>query len=83
MEYIYNGNKVFVKVIVGFKIEPLEKEYLICSFDDDVNSDTVSMVILELQTIDGEKILVDIPDEDTKMVMTFYNELKEQALMEE
>ena len=82
MEYIYNGKNVVVKIIGGFKIDSIEKEYVICSFDDDLKSDTISMVILELEIIDNEKVLVDIPDEDTEMVMMFYNELKSQALKE-
>lgn len=82
MEVMYNGKKNIVNILGGFKIEELNKEYVMCTFDSDLSSDKVSVVILETETIDNEIYLKDIEEEETEMVLLFYNRMKEESLSE-
>lgn len=76
MKYIYNSKEIEVDVIGGFKIEELNKEYVLCVYDDDKNNDKVMMSIMEI--CDGE--LVSIPNEEKEIVLGFYQSFKETII---
>lgn len=81
MKTVINGKEVSVEVIGGFRVEDLDKEYALCTYDDDGNSDKVMMVILELNVDEyGFKTLVSIPDEEKEIVLECYKAVKENIL---
>ena len=81
MKTIVNGKEVSVEVIGGFRVEDLDKEYVLCSYDDDKDSDKVLMVILEVEEDEfGNRILVSIPDEEKEIVLNCYNAIKQNIL---
>lgn len=83
MKTMINGKEVSVEVIGGFKVEELEKEYALCVYDDDKESDKVLMVILELESDEyGSQRLVSIPDDEKEIVLQFYNTIKQDLLEE-
>ena len=76
-----NGKEIYVSVLGGFFIDELEKEYVLCSYDDDKDSDKVMVAILETGTDgNGNKILVSIPDDEKEIVLNFYKAFKASLL---
>lgn len=76
-----NGKDVYVSILGGFVIDELEKEYVLCSYDDDINSDKVIVAILETNVNEnGDKILVSIPDDEKEIVLNFYKSFKASLL---
>lgn len=81
MKTVINGKEVSVEVIGGFRVEDLDKEYALCTYDDEANSDKVMMVILELNVDEyGFKTLVSIPDEEKEIVLECYKAVKQNIL---
>jgi hypothetical protein len=76
MKCIYNNKEIEIEVIGGFKIEELNKEYVLCVYDDNKDSDKVMMSIMEIN--DG--VLVSIPDEEKEIVLDFYQSFKESII---
>lgn len=76
MQYEYHKDNVIVKIIGGFKIEELGKEYVLCTFDDNPSSKKIEMIIFEVK--DNE--LIDIPEEETEMVLMFYKSIRNDIL---
>lgn len=77
---VVNGKEIDVNVLGGFKIDELDKEYVICSYDDDETSNEALIVILQVENTESGQELVSIPYEEKEMVMLFYQELKEKLL---
>ena len=76
-----NGKDVYVSILGGFVIDELEKEYVLCSYDDDINSDKVIVAILETNVNEnGDKRLVSIPDDEKEIVLNFYKSFKASLL---
>jgi hypothetical protein len=76
MKCIYDNKEIEVEVIGGFKIDELDKEYILCTYDDDNDSDEVMVCIMEIN--DGE--LVSIPENEKEIVFSFYQSVKESIL---
>ncbi len=74
MKKIINGKEVEVTILGGFEIEELSKRYIMCSYDDNIDSDKELVLIYE---IDEDNNLVSIPSDEKEMVLDFYNALKE------
>lgn len=74
MKKIINGKEVEVTILGGFEIEELGKRYIMCSYDDNIDSDKELVLIYE---IDEDNNLVSIPSDEKEMVLDFYNALKE------
>ncbi len=74
MKKIINGKEVEVTILGGFEIEELGKRYIMCSYDDNKDSDKELVLIYE---IDEDNNLVSIPSDEKEMVLDFYNALKE------
>lgn len=74
MKKIINGKEVEVTILGGFGIEELGKRYIMCSYDDNKDSDKELVLIYE---IDEDNNLVSIPSDEKEMVLDFYNALKE------
>lgn len=81
MKTIIDGKEVNVEVIGGFRVEDLDKEYVLCTYDDDKESEKVLMVILEVELDEfGNRNLVSIPDEEKEIVLNCYNAIKQDIL---
>lgn len=81
MKTIVAGKEVSVEVIGGFKIDELDKEYALCTYDDDKTSDRVLMIIMEVNIDEyGVISLASIPDEEKELVLEFYNAIKNDIL---
>lgn len=80
MNVNYNNKDVNVEIIGGFKIEDLNKEYVLCSFDDNKDSDKEAVVICEIERENDIVTLRDIPQEETDMVLLFYKTVKSDLL---
>lgn len=74
MKKIINGKEVEVTILGGFEIEELGKRYIMCSYDDNKDSDKELVLIYE---IDEDNNLLSIPSDEKEMVLDFYNALKE------
>lgn len=74
MKKIINGKEVEVTILGGFEIEELGKRYIMCSYDDNIDSDKELVLIYE---IDEDNNLVSIPSDEKEIVLDFYNALKE------
>lgn len=78
---VINGKEVSVEVIGGFRVEDLDKEYVLCTYDDDKSSDKVLMVILEVELDEfGNRNLVSIDDSEKEIVLNCYNAIKNDIL---
>ena len=78
MEIEYNGIKTKVNIIGEFKIA--DKEYVVCSYEDDQNNNKIAIVQI-VRDATGTHA-VDIPNEEIELVTNYYEEIK-KALMEE
>ena len=61
MKKIINGKEVEVTILGGFEIEELGKRYIMCSYDDNKDSDKELVLIYE---IDEDNNLVSIPSDE-------------------
>ena len=81
MKTIIGGKEISVEVIGGFRVEDLDKEYVLCTYDDDAESEKVLMVILEVQLDEfGSRMLLSIPDEEKEIVLNCYQAIKNDIL---
>lgn len=81
MKTIIDGKEVSVEVIGGFRVEDLDKEYVLCTYDDNKDSDKVLMVILEVELDEfGNRNLISIAEEEKEIVLNCYNAIKQDIL---
>lgn len=73
------GELVKVEVIGQFKIEEFNREYIIYTLNDDGISDDVIVLVAQIEMVDGKMKLLSIPDEERKMVMLFFDNIKDTA----
>ena len=72
-----NGEEVKIDIIMQFKIEENNKEYIIFTVNDDGKSDDVYVNIAGLVEKDGEYHLRLIPEEEKNLVLVFYDNLRD------
>ena len=81
MKVNLDGKEVMVDFLGRFRIDELENEYALCSYDDGEDKDNVLVAILEIDhDYNGEEVLVSIPDEEKEIVLNFYNAFKNSIL---
>lgn len=81
MKSIVNNKEIDVDVIGGFKIDELQKEYALCVYDDNKESDKVMISIMEVDTDEwGNQTLVSILDDEKEIVLSFYQSFKDSIL---
>ena len=71
------GQYVKIDVIMAFKIEKYNKDYIVYTVNDDGKSEDVYMCIAGIQEINGKKHLRLIPEEEKNMVLVFYDNLRD------
>ena len=72
-----NGQEVKVDVIMQFRIEELEKEYIVYTLNDDGQSEDVYVCIAGMEEINGQYQLKLIPEEEKNLVLVFYDNLRD------
>jgi Protein of unknown function (DUF1292). len=70
------GNNIEIEILMGFKIEELDKEYIVYTVNDDESTPTVTILISQI--IDDGDIprIVSIPETEKELVVLLYNDLK-------
>ena len=72
-----NGEEVKIDIIMQFKIEENNKEYVIFTVNDDGKSEDVYINIMGIEEVDGEYRLRLIPEEEKNLVLVFYDNLRD------
>ena len=72
-----NGKEVKIDIIMQFRIEENNKEYVVFTVNDDGKSDEVYVNIAGLTNINGQYQLRLIPEEEKNLVLVFYDNLRD------
>lgn len=72
-----NGEEVKIDIIMQFKIEENNKEYVVFTVNDDGKSEDVYINIAGIEEKDGEFKLRLIPEEEKNLVLVFYDNLRD------
>ena len=72
-----NGELVKIEVLMQFKIEENNKEYVVFTVNDDGKSEDVYVNIAGLEMVDGVYKLRLIPEQEKNMVLVFYDNLRD------
>ena len=73
-----NGNEIKIDIIMQFRIEELNKEYVIFTINDDGVSEDVYINITELEKNEnGEYQIKMIPENEKNMVLAFYDSIRD------
>ena len=72
-----NGEEVKIDIIMQFKIEENNKEYVVFTVNDDGVSEDVYVNITGIEDKDGKYQLRLIPEEEKNMVLVFYDNLRD------
>ena len=67
---------ITIEILIGFKIEEIGKEYVAYTINDDNLSDTVTVLISEIDYDNDIPKIVPIKEDEKEMVLLFYNNLK-------
>ena len=72
-----NGDEVKIDIIMQFKIEENNKEYVVFTVNDDGVSEDVYVNIAGIENVEGKYRLRLIPEEEKNMVLVFYDNLRD------
>ena len=72
-----NGEEVKIDIIMQFKIEENNKEYVVFTVNDDGKSEDVYINIAGIEESDGKARLRLIPEEEKNLVLVFYDNLRD------
>ena len=72
-----NGENVKIDVIMRFKIEEYNKEYIVYTINDDGKSEDVYVCIAGIVENNGKMQLRLIPEQEKNMVLVFYDNLRD------
>ena len=72
-----NGEEIKIDIIMQFKIEENNKEYVVFTVNDDGKSEEVYINIAGIEEVDGEYRIRLIPEEEKNMVLVFYDNLRD------
>ena len=83
MQYIKfideNGKKITISVIGFFRVNELEKEFIMYSMvDDNVDNGMGHVILGEVVKYDGIVQILGIESEERDMVLAYYNEISNQ-----
>ena len=70
------GNVLNFEILATFRIEELTKQYVIYTLNDDGISEDVTLLINEYVVENEQPKIVPIPKEEVNLVLTFYNNLR-------
>lgn len=69
-----NGNDIKIEVILSFKVEEYNKQYVAYTLNDDGMTEKVSVIISEIDSQTNK--LISIPSNQMKVVIDAYEEAK-------
>ncbi len=72
-----NGQEVKIDIIMQFRIEENNKEYVVFTVNDDGVSEDVYVNIAGIEEVDGNYQLRLIPEEEKNLVLVFYDNLRD------
>ncbi len=72
-----NGDTVKIDVIMRFKVEEYDKEYIVYTINDDGKSEDVYVNIAGITEENGQMKLRLIPEQEKNMVLIFYDNLRD------
>ena len=72
-----NGEEIKIDIIMQFKIEENNKEYVVFTVNDDGLSPDVYVNIAGIKEENGKYQLRLIPEEERNMVLVFYDNLRD------
>ena len=72
-----NGENVKIDIIMRFKVEELNKEYIVYTLNDDGKSEDVYVNIAGIDESSGTPQLRLIPESERSMVLVFYDNLRD------
>lgn len=82
MKYVLeDGTNVEVKIIGEFRIDKLEKDYVICTYDD--NSSTQLVIILQTVGEGENRKLLPISADEKEIVTEVYKSIRKEAGVED
>ena len=67
---------ITIEILIGFKIEEIGKEYVAYTINDDNLSNTVTVLISEIDYDNDIPKIVPIKEDEKEMFLLFYNNLK-------
>ena len=70
------GNALNIEILATFRIEEIKKQYVIYTLNDDGVSEDVTLLINEYVIGNDQPKIVPIPKEEVNLVLTFYNNLR-------
>lgn len=74
-----NGKEITISVIGFFRVNELEKEFIMYSMvDDNVDNDMGYVLLGEVVRYDGIVQILGIESEERDMVLAYYNEISNQ-----
>ena len=75
-----NGEIIKIEIVISFKVENLNKQYIVYTIDDDGASEDVPILISEIDQ--NTQTIKQIPENEKDQVLNIYNELKEKITNE-
>ena len=71
------GNDITIEIITTFNLKELNKNYVVYTLNDDGVSEEVTVLINEYVLENDQPKIIPIPEEETAMVLAFYNTIRE------
>jgi uncharacterized protein YrzB (UPF0473 family) len=71
-----SGKEIKIEIVLSFKIDEINKNYVAYTINDDGKSETVDIFISEIVYDNDVPRLVSIPDNEKNMALLFYNNIK-------
>ncbi len=75
-----NGEDIKIEIILSFKVEELNKQYIVYTINDDKTSAEVPILISEIDS--NTQRIKSIPESQKDIVLKMYNEIKEKIINE-
>lgn len=80
--YLEDGSLATVEIIGQFRIDEVNRDYVMYTLNDDGKSEDVIVLIAQIEMIDGKMKFVSIPDKERNMVVSFFNYVKNSICKE-
>lgn len=71
------GQSVKIDIIGQFRIDEVDREYVIYTLNDDGTSEELIILIAQIVTEDEKIKIISIPDKERNMVVAFFNNIKD------
>ena len=73
----YQGEELTIEILATFNLKELNKNYVVYTLNDDGVSEEVTVLINEYVLENDQPKIIPIPEEETAMVLAFYNTIRE------